>query len=166
MRKLVFFLGVLLLLPAAAHAQHYNLYGGYAYVHLDSSPSSASLHGWDASFTDNFASAVGVTFDLSSTYGTINGAAGSNFRSFLFGPQLRFPAPVSPFVRMLIGGAHAGGGRTSGTTSLAEGFGGGIDIHVVKALALRPIQVDYIHSHFSNAGQNNVRISAGVVIQF
>lgn len=164
MRKMTLFLGILLL-PLGAHAQGYSLYGGYAYTRLDSSPKAASLNGWDASLTDNFASAIGVTVDLSGTYGTINGVSGSNFHSFLFGPQLRFPAPVSPFVHVLIGGAHVGGGGVSGT-SLAEGFGGGIDVHGSKLLSFRPIQIDYIHSHFNNTGQNNFRISAGLVFHF
>lgn len=165
MRKSVLFLGVLLLLPVAAHAQHYNLYAGYSYLHLDSAPSTASLNGWDASLTDNFASAVGVTVDLGGDYGTINGVSGSNVHSFLFGPQLRFPAKVSPFVHGLIGGVHVGGGGAS-STSLAEGFGGGIDIHVVKLLSFRPIQVDYIHSRFNGSAQNNFRISLGLVFNF
>lgn len=165
MRKLALLFGILLLLPLGAHAQGYSLYGGYAYVHLDSSPNAASLNGWDVSLTDNFARAVGVTVDLSGTYGTINGASGVNFHSFLFGPQLRFPAPVSPFVRVLIGGAHVGGGGTSGT-SLAAGFGGGIDIHAAKRVSFRPIQIDYIHSHINNVGQNNIRLSIGLVFHF
>lgn len=165
MRKLTLFLGILLVFPVAAHAQHYTLYGGYAHVHLDSSPSASGLNGWDAALTDNFASAVGVTVDLSGTYGTINGASGSNFHSFLFGPQLRFPARISPFARVLIGGVHVGGGGVSGT-SLAEGFGGGIDIRATKLLAFRPIQIDYIHSRFNSTGQNNLRISLGLVFQF
>jgi hypothetical protein len=164
-RKLMLLLGVLLLLPVAAHAQHYNLYAGYSYLHLDSSPNSAGLNGWDAAFTDNFASAVGVTVDLGGDYGSINGVSGSSVHSFLFGPQLRFPATVSPFIHGLVGGAHVGGGGASGT-SLAEGFGGGIDIHATKLLAFRPIQVDYIHTRFNSAGQNNFRISLGVVFNF
>lgn len=164
MRRMTLLLSILLL-PLAAHAQGYSLYGGYAYAHLDSSPKSASLNGWDASLTDNFASAIGVTVDLGGTYGSINGASGSNFHTFLFGPQLRFPAPVSPFVRVLIGGAHVGGRGASGT-SLAEGFGGGIDIRARKLFSFRPIQVDYIHSHFNSTGQNNFRISAGLVFHF
>lgn len=165
MRKLILLLGTLLMLPLPAHAQGYTLYGGYSYVHLDSTPNTANLNGWDAAFTDNFVPAVGVTVDLSGTYGSINGVSGSNFHTFLFGPQLRFPAPVSPFVRGLIGGAHVGGGGT-GSTSLAEGFGGGIDVHVNKLFAFRPIQIDYIHSHFNNQGQDNFRFSAGLVIHF
>lgn len=164
MRKLALLFGILLL-PLGAHAQGYSIYGGYSHVHLDSSPKAASLNGWDVALTDNFARVVGVTVDLSGTYGTINGVSGSNFHSFLFGPQLRFPARVSPFARVLIGGVHVGGGGTS-ATSLAWGFGGGVDIHLAKFVSLRPIQIDYIHSRFSNAGQSNVRISLGLVVNF
>ncbi|MGC1108213.1 MAG: outer membrane beta-barrel protein [Candidatus Acidiferrales bacterium] len=165
MRKLILLLGILSLLPLTAHAQGLNLYGGYSYVRLDSSPNAANLNGWDASFTDNFVPAVGITADLSGAYGSINGVSGSNFHTFLFGPQLRFPAPVSPFVRGLVGGVHVGGGGVSGT-SLAAGFGGGIDIHVNSLIAFRPIQIDYIHSHFNSTGQDNFRISAGIVVHF
>lgn len=165
MRKLILVLGIAFLMPLIAHAQGFNFYGGYSFVHLDSSPKSANLNGWDAAVTDNFVSAVGITADLSGTYGSINGVSGSNFHTFLFGPQLRFPAPVSPFVRALVGGAHVGGGGSS-STSLAAGFGGGIDIHASPFLAFRPIQIDYIHSHFNHDGQNNVRVSAGIVIHF
>ena len=165
MRKLMLLLGILSMLPLAAHAQGFNLYGGYSYLHLDSAPNSANLNGWDASLTDNFVPAVGITADLSGAYGSVNGVSGSNFHTFLFGPQLRFPAPVSPFVRALVGGVHVGGGGSS-ATSLASGFGGGIDIHVNGLISFRPIQFDYIHSHFNHTGQDNYRISAGLVIHF
>ena len=155
---------ILMMLPLAAHAQGFSLYGGYSYVRLDSSPKAANLNGWDVALTDNFVSALGITFDLSGTYGSVNGVSGSNFHSFLLGPQLRFPAPVSPFVRVLIGGVHVGGGASG--TSLAAGFGGGIDIHKSKLISLRPIQIDVIHSHFNNNGQDNFRISAGIVFHF
>lgn len=165
MRKLMLSLGILLVLPLAARAQSFNLYGGYSFVHLDSSPNTANLNGWDAAFTDNIIPAVGITADLSGTYGSINGVSGSSFHTFMFGPQLRFPAPVSPFVHGLVGGVHVSGGGVSGT-SLAAGFGGGIDIHVDKLLSFRPIQIDYIHSHFNSTGQDNFRISAGLVFHF
>jgi hypothetical protein len=164
-RKLLLLVGILSILPLAAHAQGFNLYGGYSYLHLDSSPNTANLNGWDAAFTDNFVPAVGVTADLSGAYGSINGISGSDFHTFMFGPQLRFPATVSPFVRALVGGVHVGGGGVSGT-SLAAGFGGGIDIRVNKLFAFRPIQVDYIHSHFNSYGQDNFRVSIGLVIHF
>lgn len=164
MRKL-FLLCAMLWIPMAAHAQGFNLYGGYSYLHLDSSPSTANLNGWDAALTDNFIPAVGVTADLSGAYGSINGVSGSNFHTFMFGPQLRFPGPISPFVRGLVGGVHVGGGGASGT-SLAFGFGGGIDIHVNHFVAFRPIQIDYIHSHFNSYGQDNLRLSIGLVIHF
>lgn len=165
MRKLILLLGILLMLPLVTHAQGFSVYGGYSYVRLDSSPNAANLNGWDAAVTDNFVSAVGVTADVSGTYGSINGVSGSNFHSFLFGPQLRFPAPVSPFVRALVGGAHVGGGGSS-ANSLAIGFGGGIDIHAAGPISFRPIQIDYIRSHFNHNGQDNVRLSAGIVIHF
>jgi hypothetical protein len=164
-RRLIVLFGSLLLLPLAAHAQGYSLYGGYSFLHLDSSPNTANLNGWDAAFTDNFVPAVGITVDVSGAYGSINGVSGSNFHTFMFGPQLRFPSTVSPFVRAMVGGAHVGGGGASGT-SLAAGFGGGIDVRVNKLIAFRPVQFDYIHSHFDSYGQDNFRFSIGLVVHF
>jgi hypothetical protein len=162
-RKLMLLLGILLMLPLAARAQGFNLYGGYSYLRLDSSPSASNLSGWDFALTDNIIPAVGITADLSGAYGSINNVSGSDFHSFMFGPQLRFPAPVSPFVRALVGGVHVGGGGVSGT-SLAAGFGGGIDIHLNHFVSFRPVQIDYIHSHFNSQGQNNFRYSIGLVV--
>lgn len=163
-RKL-FILAAILLTPLAAHAQGFSLYGGYSYLHLDSSPNTANLNGWDFALTDNFVPVFGVTADVSGAYGSINGVSGSDFHTFMFGPQVRFPGPVSPFVRGLVGGVHIGGGGLSGT-SLAAGFGGGIDIHMNHFLSFRPIQIDYIHSHFNSYGQDNFRLSIGLLVHF
>lgn len=162
MRRLMLLLPILLTLPLAAHAQGYNLYGGYSFIHLDSSPNTANLNGWDFAFTDNFIPAVGITADVSGTYGSTNGISGTSFHSFLFGPQLRFPGPVSPFVRGLVGFAHGVGPGTGGT-SVSEGFGGGIDIHLISIVSFRPVQFDYIRSHIAGYGQNNYRYSIGLV---
>lgn len=165
MRKLFFLFGIFLMLPLAAHAQGFSLYGGYSYLHLDSSPNTSNLNGWDFALTDSFIPAVGITADLSGAYGSINGVSGSSFHTFMFGPQVRFPARVSPFARAMVGGVHVGGGGASGT-SLAAGFGGGIDIHVNHFVAFRPIQIDYIRSHFNSYGQDNLRVSIGLVVHF
>ena len=164
MRKLILLFAVAAMLPVAAHAQSFDFFGGYSYLRLDSSP-KANLNGWNVSVTDNFIPMLGVTADFSGTYGTVNGVGNSALHTFLFGPQLRFPAPVSPFVHALFGVAHDSGGGTS-DNAFTTGLGGGIDINVVHFVRFRPIQVDYVASHFNSRRQDNVRLSAGIVIHF
>jgi hypothetical protein len=43
-------------------------------------------------------------------------------------------------------------------------FGGGVDVNLNKRFAIRPIQIDYVPTHFGGAWQSNYQISAGVVV--
>ncbi len=114
----------------------------------------------------------------------------------------------SPFAEFLIGGIHNSrdfktpnssfpGGLvpppppgitfkvTSTTTSFSTGqnafsmaLGGGVDIKLAQRIAVRPIQIDYLPSHFSPLNvdipgvstsgrwQQNLRYSAGITLRF
>jgi hypothetical protein len=95
-------------------------------------------------------------------------------KTYLFGPQLRFPGPVSPFAHFLFGGAHESINPgttpvfTSGPTqsAFATALGVGIDIKVLPFLSVRPIQIDYLLTHFNSTTQNQPRASAGLVLRF
>lgn len=105
-------------------------------------------------------------------------ASGLTLTSFLGG--LRFsPHPghrIAPFVQLLLGGAHASGALTPGTSGLsgsANGFafapGGGLDVKLKNHFALRAVQVDYLLTRINNGGndhQNNLRIGFGIVYRF
>ena len=166
MRKLALLLGAisLFLLPMAAHAQGFDAYGGYSYFRLDSSPNTSNLNGYDLSFTDNFFKVFGVTGDLGGDYGKINGVS-STLHTFLAGPEVRFPSTISPFARIMIGGAHVSGGGSS-DTSFATAIGGGVDIHEGHFLSFRPLQIDYVRTNFGGTAQNNLRYSVGVDFRF
>jgi hypothetical protein len=89
-----------------------------------------------------------------------------------------------PFGQVLLGGGHATG--TLYTTSLGNGAaplganngfmltaGGGVDWKMNHTIGIRLVQTEYLYSTFLNAAgspgknhQNNVRISAGVVLSF
>ena len=47
-------------------------------------------------------------------------------------------------------------------------FGGGVDIPVSPHVQIRPVEVDYLYTHFSanqiSASQNNFKYSAGLTI--
>lgn len=175
MRKVMLLAGVLplmlLTLSPQARAQNFTAYGGYSFFHLQSTPQAANLNGWDGSITYDFLSPLGVTADFSGNYGSINNIGGSAIHTYLFGPELRFPAPVSPFVRLMFGGVRVSGGGSSPTSSVANTtfsttFGGGLDLRVSKRFAIRAFQLDYVTSHFNHQRQDNFRMSAGIVFCF
>lgn len=61
-------------------------------------------------------------------------------------------------------------------SSMAVAAGGGANIWATRHIGVRLVQFDYLHSSFifaaaqggaaSNNGQNNIRISTGVVFRF
>jgi len=92
--------------------------------------------------------------------------------NYLFGPRVSVPAGrFRPFGELLIGAIHiAANSATSSAsfgsdTSFATAVGGGIDYRLIRLLAWR-IQGDYVHTRLFGFGQNNVRISTGIVIRF
>lgn len=117
----------------------------------------------------------------------LQGSAQGNMVTYLFGPQFKVRSHrVQPFAHLLVGGAHTniydlaikplcqptgGSCTTSAPTanSFALDFGGGVDIPIVNAISLRPVQVDYVLTRFSNPFtgsniQNNFHASAGIVL--
>lgn len=128
--------------------------------------------------------------------------------TFLFGPRvyLNKTGVVSPFFEYLVGGVHnsrsfnvpnsllpaplpvvPGLGVTAGPTStkfsstqnaVGMAVGGGIDLRLSKLIAFRPVQLDYLPTHFSHFNvpglgvvnpttwQQNLRYSTGIDFRF
>jgi peptidoglycan-associated lipoprotein len=82
-----------------------------------------------------------------------------------------------PYGQILAGGAHAGGSLVSGNSPannssvvFASNAGGGLDLilHPESRVSLRLVEADYLATLFRNGQndhQNNLRISAGIVIR-
>jgi hypothetical protein len=67
----------------------------------------------------------------------------------------------------LVQGSNPGAGNAG--AAFAADFGGGVDLSLNRRFSLRLIQADYLLTTFDNGSnnhQNNLRISAGVVIHF
>lgn len=162
-RKLSLLLGLVLLASISARAQglgdKVEAFGGFSYMHADDSPSS-NLSGWELAGEYKFAGWLGGVADFDGHYG-----GGSSVHTYLFGPQVSWPARVSPFAHVLIGGAHASAGGFS-DSSFATAIGAGIDTELVHGIYWRIIQGDYLPTHFGGARQDNVRISTGIVFHF
>jgi len=176
--------------PDAA-AQGVEIFGGYSYVYSHtpvtttiacpgpSCPETtttyrSNLNGWELAGTFKPGTWFGITADYSSHYGTSAGAS-NHLQTFLFGPKFSYPADISPFVHVLVGGAHEtlGSGSTSTSivvptsrTSVAAVAGAGIDARIAPFVALRIIQFDYLLTTFHSTTQNQPRVSTGIVIHF
>jgi len=183
---LIVFLG-LLALPLMAQDK-VEVFGGYQYLHtgnitIDGTNvpnSSQGFNGWDGSVTGYFNKHIGVTGDFGGAYATID-TVSTHVYTYTGGPVLAFrEGPIHPFVHALFGGVHLSGSE-AGVTVAKTGFttmvGGGVDVKVNKAIAVRLIDVDWLYYHFGSstvAGvaipsfsqSNNVRMTAGIVFRF
>jgi len=166
-RKLCFLLGFFFLLSMSAHAQgvadKIELFGGYSYMHYDG-PGSGSLNGWEVAGHYEFTDWLKGVGDFDGHYGSPGGFSNST-HTFLFGPEISFPARISPFAHVLIGGAHNSSGGVS-DTSFATAIGFGVDNRLTDVISWRMIQGDYLITHFYGQTQNNARLSTGIVIHF
>lgn len=110
-----------------------------------------------------------------------------NLFTYLFGPQIKIHSPkLQPFFHVLVGGAHSnvyanafknicGIGVCAFSTApagnaFAMAIGGGVDIPVGHAISIRPAELDYLFTdftnQFNNAHQNNFRYSGGINFNF
>jgi outer membrane immunogenic protein len=91
-------------------------------------------------------------------------------------PTLR-TARFHPFAQAMAGIAHASQSLVSGsgtsvpnaTASFAAYLGGGVDLDLNRGFRIRLAQADYLLTTFDNGSndcQNNLRLSAGLVLQF
>jgi opacity protein-like surface antigen len=195
-------LGIILVLlfPAFLHAQdRFEAFGGYSYFRASVSETGTqlcpgppcasrtfsdhpSLNGWEGSLVYKPTKDFGVVADFGGTYGSLparSGGGSMHTNTYLFGPQVSFPARVSPFVHVLAGVAHESTGGGLGTSAGSSFFfpahsgnsfpialGAGIDVKVVPSVSVRLLQLDYLASHFVSSFQNQQRVSAGVVFHF
>ena len=157
--------GLLLLASLSAQAQDkVELFGGYSYMRLHNSP-AANLDGWEIAGQYKFTDWFGAVADFDGHYGSSNGIGTSTY-SYFFGPQISWPSRVSPFARLLLGGVHISE-ASLGRSSFSMALGTGIDAELFhEQFSWRVIQADYLETQFGGRGQNNLRVSTGIVIRF
>jgi outer membrane immunogenic protein len=141
--------------------------------------SSFHLHGGSASIAYNVNRWLSGVADFGGYHSSdiLGTGADGTLLTYLFGPRVsyRHPSHFTPYGQLLFGVAHIAGsnGLTFSTSnnSFAMALGGGVDANLTHHFSLRPIEVDYLLSHFNESGngaqnQNNLRISTGVVFHF
>ena len=161
LRRLLSLLGLLLVSSLSSQAQDkVELLGGYSYMYLNNSP-SVHLNGWEIAGQYKFRNWLGGVADFDGHYGS-----GTSTYTYLFGPQISLPSRVSPFARLLLGGAHISQAGF-GSSSFSMALGGGVDVGLFhEQFYWRAIQTDYLMTQFGGRAQNNFRASTGIVIRF
>jgi hypothetical protein len=146
----------------------------------------AELMGYGSTtWTTTFASSVTLPNGATIPAGTYSSQG--NMFTYLFGPVVKIPIPkITPFGEFLFGGSNtngytnlvksidAGGGTIAKNPTqhpFTMALGGGLDISVSKRVSIRPIEIDYLLSRYSNPltstnNQNNFRYNAGIVFKF
>jgi opacity protein-like surface antigen len=195
MRKLLTLFAAALILTTVSAPKAFSqveLFGGYSHLGLNNAPSNigSSSNGWEGSAYLHLLGPWGAEADISDHYGVsqpdLAPLNGSRYYvpgfSELYGPRFTLALPkVHPFVHALFGTVHgvadvaipAAPCTPQGCPAVAVsenafalGLGGGVNFKVTQHLWLRLIQVDYIRSQFTGGGQNETRISAGLVFRF
>jgi outer membrane protein OmpA-like peptidoglycan-associated protein len=169
--------------PVGRLVPRYETAVGYSYVNFAPGDpfDSFNSQGATGSFTYNASKWLGLTGELGSYHFDRNFSGtptGGYYTTYLFGPRLnlrRFDYFV-PFAEFLFGGASAGqelvGGSSQSQSAFAVATGGGVDVVLLKNLAWRFAQIDYLMTSFSGAAvgatsrQNNLRLGTGLVLRW
>jgi hypothetical protein len=169
-RRLLVLLGVIFLFSVSARAQReVEIYAGYSYEGLYQMPNAIpgrNLNGAEIAAQYKLTSWFGAVAEVDGHFG-LPANRDARILGVMGGAQVSLPRRrrISPFAHALVGVGHA---RTDGIwdTSLAEAFGGGVDLRIAPLLSWRTIQVDDVRTGYFGGSQQNVRISTGILWRF
>jgi len=162
-RRLLFLLGMYILFSISARAQGIELFGGYSFERVGTSP-ARNLNGVEITGQFKFADWFGVAADVDGHFGLPSQPDGRTVH-FMAGPQVSFPARISPFFHVLGGVGHLYN-NGSRDTSFAGAIGGGIDMRIAPLISWRIIQGDDIVTNHFGGVQHSARVSTGIVFRF
>jgi len=166
---------------------------GYSFINVHPEYpqiTSFNINGGGAAFVFNVTRAIGIKAEFMDYTGGggaqlrklgYTGNVSGNFFNYVFGPQIKkHSGRFQPFGEALFGASHSGvfgtiynavnGIQAAGNSNnaFAMELGGGLDIPVTPRISIRPAEVDYLLTEFSNnkagATQNNFRYMLGVNI--
>jgi len=185
LKLVVSLLAVLAFFGVSARAQEevpkLDIFAGYSYLRANPSTSgvdSFSLNGGSANVAYNVNHWLSGVADFGGYHsGDILGTGvDGTVSTYLFGPRVSYRhfGRITPFGQVLFGVAHAGASAfdtTGSQNAFAMTIGGGVDYRLSHRLAIRPLQVDYLMTRFSEVTsdaqtQNNLRVSTGIVFRF
>jgi hypothetical protein len=109
-----------------------------------------------------------------------------NLFTYMFGPQIKkHSGKLQPFGEALYGAAHTNlygnicrleegcGSASPNNNGFAMEYGLGLDIPISQSIQFRPVEVDYLYTHFgsnhiagASSSQNNFKYVVGVNFAF
>ncbi|HYL76327.1 MAG TPA: outer membrane beta-barrel protein [Bryobacteraceae bacterium] len=176
----------MLLFANGAHAQQatastpqVEVSGSYSYIRANAANSAGSfnLNGASGSVAYNVSDRFSVVGDVGGyRFSGLPSGLSSTMYTFLFGPRYSFRKVrrFTPFAHVLLGVGRvnaSSGGIDAGENGFSMAMGGGLDLPFRRRFALRVIQAEYLLTRFDrvtgdSATQNDLRISAGLVVRF
>ena len=165
-----------------AYIPRVDVAAGYNFVRSNAPPANCNCFGMNGAFAS-----VGVAVwpwlsgaaEVTGGHANNIGPLGQNLTltTFTAGPRVVMRASrFRTFGQVLFGAAHGGnsyfprgGTYSTSATSFAYSAGGGVDLHLSHGMDLRPVEVQYLHTGFSNGGNNaehHLLFGAGVVLKF
>lgn len=161
----------ILLFCATAKAQYvpaWEAEGGYSYLKANINGTSFNLDGGGGSLTENLNSWIGGRLDVHAWGGTELGTNVSA-QTFTYGPVFSYRRfdRLTPFADLQLGAVHASQGYLGISESafkFAMTGGGGADFALSDRAAIR-VQGDYLMTRFLNSRQDNIQLTAGLVIR-
>jgi peptidoglycan-associated lipoprotein len=172
--------------PAAASAARPELALDFSYLRSNAPPGGCTcfnLYGGSAAFAWPIAKgpyALAADITVAQNGSISSHGFGLTLSTYTVGlryePKLRTPL-LHPFGQALAGIAHASGSLVQGPgtsvgnagAAFAANVGGGVDLAASRRLWVRAFQIEYLPTSFDNGAyshQNNLRLSAGVVVRF
>jgi len=158
-----------LILPAQAQTPAWEISAGYSYLRAGLDGSSFGLNGGYGSMTENLNHWFGGRLEVNAYQGTEAGKSVSA-QTITYGPLFAYHRikPLTPFAEVQLGAVHANAGYLGISESawkFALASGGGVDFNINQRAAIR-VQGDYLMTAFLSLRQDNVAVSAGLVIRF
>jgi outer membrane immunogenic protein len=155
----------------------------YTYMRSNAPPGECScfnLTGGSGTFAWRFTRNFSAVGDVTVTHSNDVSYTGQDLTLSAYTAGLRYTkhlGQLHPFGQVLAGVAHASGSLATGSTgtisnagaAFASNIGGGVDYDFSRHFGVRIIDADYLLTTFDNGSndhQNNLRLSAGVVIHF
>jgi len=170
-----FLLAALLAVAPRSTAQvapRWEVFGGYSYRHMDTTPLGFSdwsnLNGWNAEGMFNLTPKWSFTLDLSGHYG-------NHIHDFdyMIGPQFNWRRDKSKLF------GHVLFGKGQNTLEISNGLqdnvksigravavGVGYDWDFTPRFTIRVGQADFINTYTFGTNQNDIRVSTGLVFHF
>jgi len=143
---------------------------GYEFIHFDSAPFSADLHGLHTDLTYNLNNWFGLEGNVISAWGS-GVFSGETSKYVLYTVGGRISAGPSrhrwlPWAHVLVGGAHLNPqvARES-KNGFALQLGGGADWAYNPRISFRG-EADYVRTQLYSDSQNNFQIGGGIVLHF